>query len=157
MSTINWMKISSKIKKESIFFEEITVPKQFKELFDKNYFAMNSNLLLDLRYLLWPLLAIKSVLNIKFLTIKVLILFRFYYGIKIIFLILRSRDYNYSYKKQPPKVLYKKGVLRNFTKFTGKHLFQSLFFNKVAGMRPATLLKKRIWHRYFPVNYAKFL
>ena len=29
----------------------------------------------------------------------------------------------------------KKGVLRNFTKFTGKHLCQSLFFNKVAGLR----------------------
>ena len=28
----------------------------------------------------------------------------------------------------------KKGVLRNFTKFTGKHLCQSLFFNKVAGL-----------------------
>ena len=27
----------------------------------------------------------------------------------------------------------KKGVLRNFTKFTGKHLCQSLFFNKAAG------------------------
>ena len=27
----------------------------------------------------------------------------------------------------------RKGVLRNFTKFTGKHLRQSLFFNKVAG------------------------
>ena len=27
----------------------------------------------------------------------------------------------------------KKGVLKNFTKFTGKHLRQSLFFNKVAG------------------------
>ena len=26
----------------------------------------------------------------------------------------------------------KKGILRNFTKFTGKHLCQSLFFNKVA-------------------------
>ena len=25
----------------------------------------------------------------------------------------------------------KKGVLRNFTKFTGKHLCQSVFFNKV--------------------------
>ena len=33
--------------------------------------------------------------------------------------------------------------LRNFAKFTGKHLCQSLFFNKVAG-RPATLLKKRL-------------
>ena len=32
----------------------------------------------------------------------------------------------------------KKGVLRNFTKFTGKHLCQSLFFNKVAGLRPQT-------------------
>ena len=51
----------------------------------------------------------------------------------------------------------KKGVLRNFTKFTGKHLCQSLFFNKVAGLRPATLLKKRLWHRYFPVNFVKFL
>ena len=29
-----------------------------------------------------------------------------------------------------------KCVLRNFAKFTGKHLCQSLFFNKVAG-RPA--------------------
>ena len=26
------------------------------------------------------------------------------------------------------------GVLRNFAKFTGKHLCQSLFFNKVAGV-----------------------
>ena len=30
-------------------------------------------------------------------------------------------------------VLYKKGVLKNFAKFKGKHLFQSLFFNKVVG------------------------
>ena len=28
----------------------------------------------------------------------------------------------------------KKGVLRNFAKFTAKHLRQSLFFNKVAGL-----------------------
>ena len=31
----------------------------------------------------------------------------------------------------------KKGVLRNFAKFTGKYLCQCLFFNKVAGLRPA--------------------
>ena len=30
----------------------------------------------------------------------------------------------------------KKGVLENFTKFARKHLCQSLFFNKVAGLRP---------------------
>ena len=30
-------------------------------------------------------------------------------------------------------------------------------FSKVTGQRPATLLKKRLWHRSFPVNFAKFL
>ena len=50
----------------------------------------------------------------------------------------------------------KKGVFRNFTKVTGKHLCQSLFFNKVAGLRCATLLKKKLWYRCFPVNFAKF-
>ena len=30
----------------------------------------------------------------------------------------------------------KKGILKNFAKFIGKHLCQSLFFNKVAGLRP---------------------
>ena len=38
----------------------------------------------------------------------------------------------------------RKGVLRNFTKFAGKHLCRSLFFDKVAGLRPATLLKKAL-------------
>ena len=51
----------------------------------------------------------------------------------------------------------KKCVLRNFANFTGKHLCQSLFLNKVVGLRSAILLKKRIWHRCFPVNFAKFL
>ena len=31
------------------------------------------------------------------------------------------------------------------------------FFYKVAGLRPATLLKKRLWHWCFPVNFTKFL
>ena len=35
-----------------------------------------------------------------------------------------------------------KGVLRNSVKFKGKHLCQSLFFNKVAGLRPATSLNR---------------
>ena len=55
-----------------------------------------------------------------------------------------------------PELFCKKGALRNFAKFTGKHLCQSLF-NKVIGLRPATLLKKRLWHRCFPKNFAKFL
>ena len=51
----------------------------------------------------------------------------------------------------------KKVVLENFTKFTGKHLCQSFFFNKTAGLRPATLLKKEILDRTFTVNFVKFL
>ena len=51
----------------------------------------------------------------------------------------------------------KKGVLKNVTKFTGKNLCQGLFFNKVTGLRPATLLKKRLWHRCLPVNFVTFL
>ena len=38
-----------------------------------------------------------------------------------------------------------KGVLKNFAKFTGKHLCKSLFLNKVAGHRLC-----------FPLNFAKF-
>ena len=32
------------------------------------------------------------------------------------------------------------------------------FFNKVAGLlRLVTLLKKKLWHRCFPVNFVKYL
>ena len=44
----------------------------------------------------------------------------------------------------------RKGVVRNFAKFAGKHLCQSLFFNKV-------VKKKRLWHKCFPVNFVKHL
>ena len=33
-------------------------------------------------------------------------------------------------RSSDPKAFYKKSVLRNFTKFTGKNLYQSLFFNR---------------------------
>ena len=46
---------------------------------------------------------------------------------------------------------------RNFAKFTGKYLCQVPFYNKVAGPEPGgTLLKKRLWHMCFPMNFAKF-
>ena len=61
------------------------------------------------------------------------------------------------YRRSHPEVFRKKSVLKNFAKFSGKHLCQSLFFNEVAGLRPAILLKNRLWHRCFPVNFAKFL
>ena len=44
-----------------------------------------------------------------------------------------------------------------FSKIHRKHLCQSLFLNNVAGLSPATLLKKRLWYRCFPVNFVKFV
>ena len=49
-----------------------------------------------------------------------------------------------------------KDALKNFAKFTGKHLCQNLFFNKVADLRLATLLKKKLRHRCFPVDSANW-
>ena len=60
-----------------------------------------------------------------------------------------------NFKSSHERCSIKKGVLSS--KFTGKHLCQSLFLNKVAGLRlPATLLKKRLQHNCLPVNFAKF-
>ena len=54
------------------------------------------------------------------------------------------------------KVFCKKGVLRYFAKFIGKHLCQRFVFNKVAG-RACNFIKKKIWQRFFPVNFEKLL
>ena len=51
------------------------------------------------------------------------------------------------YRSSHAGVFCKNNVLRNFAKFTGKHLCQRLCFNKVAVPR----------NRCFPVNFAKFL
>ena len=50
-----------------------------------------------------------------------------------------------TYRNSRPEVFCEKGVLRN-----------SLFY-QAAGLKPATLLKKKLWHRCFSVNFAKFL
>ena len=70
-----------------------------------------------------------------------------------------------------PEVFCKKCVLRNFAKFTGKHLRKNLFLNKVAGsvnfvkfLRTPFLTKHLRWlsHRRFSIkkdalgNFAKF-
>ena len=42
-------------------------------------------------------------------------------------------------QKQPSRGICKKGIRRNSTKLTGKHLCPSVFLNKGAGLRPKTL------------------
>ena len=50
------------------------------------------------------------------------------------------REAKYFFKKDWKAVARRcsleKVFFRNFAKFTGKHLYQGLFFNKVAGLRP---------------------
>ena len=48
----------------------------------------------------------------------------------------------------------KLGVLKNFLKFTGEHLYRSLFLIKLQAFQPSTLLKKRFQHRCFHVNFT---
>ena len=46
--------------------------------------------------------------------------------------LMKCKCPNYRDRSSLLEVFCKKGVLRNFAKFTRKHLCQSLFFNKVA-------------------------
>ena len=48
-------------------------------------------------------------------------------------------------QKQPPVVFSEKRCSGKFCKIHRK-----------TGLRPVTLLKRRLWHRCFPVNFAKF-
>ena len=49
--------------------------------------------------------------------------------------------------------LCEKGVLENFTNFTGKHLYQGLFFKKVADPGPSRVTS----NKRFPFNNLKFI
>ena len=52
-------------------------------------------------------------------------------------------------QKQPPDVFYEKRCSQKFCKILLQH--------DSIRLRSATLLKKKLWHRCFPVNFAKFL
>ena len=54
-------------------------------------------------------------------------------------------------KKQPPECSVRKGVLRNFAKFKGKHLYQNLFFNKVI----INLIKKETLAQVFFCEFGR--
>ena len=50
----------------------------------------------------------------------------------------------------------KKVFLKN-SQHSQENTFARVLFRKVAGLRTVTLLKNRLWHRCFPVSFAKFL
>ena len=63
---------------------------------------------------------------------------------------------HYCFRSSHLRCAVKKGVLRNFAIFTGNTCARDSFLIKLQA-RPATLLKKRLWYRCFPVNFEKFL
>ena len=68
-----------------------------------------------------------------------------------------------NWQKQPPEMFHKKNAVRKnfafFTRTTCETSTQVLGrgWNKVAGRKTSKFIKKRIQHRCFPVNIAKFL
>ena len=56
------------------------------------------------------------------------------------------------YRSCHRRCFVKKGVLRNFAKFTGKHMWQSLFFSKVAGRN---FIKKETLAQVFSCEFCK--
>ena len=48
-------------------------------------------------------------------------------------------------QKQQLELFYKKGILKKYAKFTGKHLCQSLFFNKIVSLRQRFLQNNPKW------------
>ena len=60
-------------------------------------------------------------------------------------------------KSTHSQMFFRIGVLKNFAKFKGKQLSRSLFLIKLQASRLATLLKKELQLRCFPLNTAKFL
>ena len=56
------------------------------------------------------------------------------------------------------EVFCEKGVFRKFAKHRKTPVRVSFLIKlQASGLRPAALLKKRLWHRCFPVNFVKFL
>ena len=54
-------------------------------------------------------------------------------------------------------MFYKKAAFKNLATFTGKHLCWGVFFNENANLQSCDFIKKRLQHKCFPVNTAKFL
>ena len=61
------------------------------------------------------------------------------------------------FQKQPTEVFCEKRCSKKFRKNHRKTPVPESLFYKVSGLRPATLSKKRLRHRCFPVNFVKFL
>ena len=64
----------------------------------------------------------------------------------------------FEFKKAATRgALYEKVLLEILQNSQENNCARISFFPEFLNLRPATLLKKRLWHRCFPVNFTKFL
>ena len=61
---------------------------------------------------------------------------------------------NLKIQKQPPEEFYEKSYSLKFAKFTGKHLYECLFFNKVAG-DACNFIKKETLAQVFSCEFCE--
>ena len=101
-----------------------------------------------------------SICDLKLNLWSLIILGTFSYWLNHLW-VLFQKDEMFAYycllRSSRLEVFWKKGVLRNFAKFTGKHLCQSLFFNNVAGLKACNFIEKENLAQVFSMNFAKFL
>ena len=66
-------------------------------------------------------------------------------------------SHNHNFRSSHRRCSLKKGVLRKFSKFIGKQLCQSLFFNKVAGLRPqaCNFIRKETLAQIFSCEFCE--
>ena len=68
----------------------------------------------------------------------------------LVFLLITTK-----YRSSHSQMFYKIGVLKNFTKFIGKHLCWSHFLIKLQAPKVCNFIKRPLY-RCFPVNFVEF-
>ena len=72
--------------------------------------------------------------------------------------IVHFEPVNVCWHKQPLEVFCEKNMFFEIWQNSQENTCARVsFFSKVSGLMPASLLIKRLWNRYFPVNFAKIL
>ena len=74
-------------------------------------------------------------------------------SINKIVIVLEEKQLRNKYRSSHRRCSVRKGVLRNFVKLTGKHLCQSLFFNKAAGL--CNFIKKETMAQVFSCKFCE--
>ena len=72
-----------------------------------------------------------------------------YHFLKMFLLVMFGRV-SKPMQKQSPRSFPLMGARKNFARFAGKYLYQTLFLSR-------NFIKKRLWLRCFPLNFAKLL